>query len=147
MKFILKISFLLITLCGTAQIDTTQRHDWREQFKKKPGTVEIANMVPDSIYTTVKKKKNIHGQVISICAGNDTHWYPGPMEIGVIIIYSSIEKLTYCVLTSNKNKYNHLIGDTIKIKVAPLKKRDKYFQPRQITCDVIKGDIICISRK
>ena len=146
MKFILKLSFLLITFCGTAQIHTNQRHDWRQQFKKKSGTVEFANMVPDSIYTTVKKQKGISGQVISICAGNDTHWYPGPVEVGVIIIYSSKEKLTYCVLTSTQNKYNYVAGDSIKIKVAPLTKKDKYFQPRQLTCDGIKGDIICVAK-
>ena len=103
-------------------------------------------MVPDSIYTTVKKQKGISGQVISICAGNDTHWYPGPVEVGVIIIYSSKEKLTYCVLTSTQNKYNYVAGDSIKIKVAPLTKKDKYFQPRQLTCDGIKGDIICVAK-
>lgn len=147
MKFKLIISFILTALSCAGQIDTTQRHDWREQFKKKPGTAEFANMVPDSTYTTVKRRKFVTGQVISICAGTDSHWYPDPMEIGVIKIYSASENFTYCVLTSNKIKYNYVVGDKIVVEVAPLKKNDKYFKPRQITCDNIMGDIICISKK
>ena len=116
---------------------TISREEWLKMANKG-----IANMIPDSSLKTISKKQSLYGQILSICEGVESHW--GTQSVGVIEFKSFKDNLTYSILTNNNKKYTYKAGETVKIKVYPLTKTDKYFVPRQLTCMNLNGNIICV---
>jgi hypothetical protein len=134
-------SFFNMLLFGqTRDGQTITREEWNKMARKG-----IVNIIPDSTFKTITKNKSLSGQVLAICEGQESHW--GTMTVGVIEIKSTKDSLVYSVLTNNNTKINYKAGEIIKIKVSPLKKTDKYFAPRQLTCLDLKGNILCILNK
>lgn len=123
-------------------------HNENEPYDKtrlkwyKKSSKPVFNCIPDSSFLTIKKSSYLSGEVISICKGAEIHH--GGTWVGVIKIRSQSDSMVYCVLTQAGLNLGYKINDNIKIKINPLKKTDKYFSPRQLTCESIDGDVICI---